>query len=77
MNTRLNMSQQRALPTKKVNGILSYSRQSVVSRSEVGDPFLFSPGEATAGVLCQGLGSSIQESNGHTGKTSMKSHKDD
>lgn len=78
VNTRLNMSQQHALPTKKANGILSYSRPSVVSRSEVRDPSLsFSPGEAITGVFCQVLGPSMQDRHAHTGKGSMKSHKDD
>ena len=42
-----------------------------------GDPSpLFSTGEATSGVLCPSLGSSVQERHGATGASPAQGHKD-
>lgn len=68
----VNTSQQCALATKKVNGILGCIRRSVSSGQERWPFPSLSSDEATCGVLCPVLGSLIQEIHGVTGKSPDK-----
>jgi len=50
----------------------------VLQQIKGGDPSpVFSTGEATLGVLCPVLGSSVQVRCGHTGESPEEAHKDD
>lgn len=72
------MSQQRAFTKKECQCLLCYSKQSTAKQVELGDfSLLFSTGQATPGVLCPGLGSSVQERYGTTGESPVKNHQDD
>lgn len=78
---KLIMSQQRAFTKKKkCQCLLCYDRQSTAKQVELGDfSLLFSTGphDSTPGVLCPGLGSSVQERYGTTGESPVKNHQDD
>ena len=70
VDSRLGMSQQCALVTKKANSVLGYIKKSVPSRSRW-------PGEATSGVLCPVLGSPVKESQGTSRESPKEGYKDD
>lgn len=75
---KLIMSQQCAFTKKECQCLRCYSRQSTAKQVELGDfSLLFSTGQATPGVLCPGLGSSVQERYGTTGESPVKNHQDD
>jgi len=78
VHTKLNMSQQCTLVPKKAINMLGCIRNSVDNRSrEAILPLYTTLDEATAGVLCPVLGSSVKAGRGHPGGTPAKSHQDD
>lgn len=70
VDTKLNMIQQFALPTKRANGILGCIRQSTDSRS--GEMLLL-----YSGGLCPAPGSPVPGRHGHIGESSTEGYKDD
>lgn len=59
VDTMLNISQQRALPTKRANGTLGFIRQSIDSRSRQVLPL--STTDTTPGVPCPVLSSTVRK----------------
>ncbi|KAJ7426512.1 rna-directed dna polymerase from mobile element jockey-like [Willisornis vidua] len=67
LDNKLSMSQHCALVAKKANGILGCITKNIASRlKEVILP-LFSPSEATIGLLCPVVGSPVEERHGAPG----------
>lgn len=77
MNTKLNISQQCVLVTKKTNDMLGCIRMSIYQRVERGDLSSLLRSEATSKVLHSVLGSPVQEGHRCTGETAVKGQKDD
>ncbi|KAJ7399981.1 rna-directed dna polymerase from mobile element jockey-like [Pitangus sulphuratus] len=77
VDNKLSMNQQCVFVVRKASGILGCIRKSIGSRLRVDPGPLLSSTEATSGVLCPVLGSSVQERHGLPGLGAEGGNKDD
>ena len=76
VDTKLNVSQQCVLATKKANGILGCVRQTIAGRLRE-EIMPLSTDEARPSILCTFLSNPVQESYGYTEESHTKAHIDD